>query len=167
MQLDEAWSSCITIWQPLLKSLCTTAIFCILQRNAMFGLCITDNKERNGCVGKIAGYFGYWVICCLSSPFTSLCFWAHSGGCLCPSAAQSYAGSSLIPESTALWWSCGQLPNWLFKNSILQAVPSHSCLSSRSLCWVFVSLERYSASLLSLRISNKISAPHLSVYYFW
>lgn len=110
-------------------------------------------------------YWVFWIFIFIL-PFYCICFplvwstqqWklnAQGWAALCPSAAQSCAGSSWIPGSTALWESCGQLPNWLFKNSILQAVSSHYSVSSRSLCWVFVSVECFSASLSLLRISNQ------------
>lgn len=110
-------------------------------------------------------YWVFWIFIFIL-PFYCICFplvwstqqWklnAQGWAALCPSAAQSCAGSSWVPGSAALWESCGQLPNWLFKNSILQAVSSHCRVSSRSLCWVFVSVECFSASLSLLRISNQ------------
>lgn len=65
---------------------------------------------------------------------------------------------------TALWESCGQLPNWLFKTSILQQFPPTAvslpvpCAGGLFQWSFFLILSQHSGS------ATKISAPHLCVW---
>lgn len=65
---------------------------------------------------------------------------------------------------TALWEGCGQLPNWLFKTSILQQFPPTAvslpvpCAGGLFQWSFFLILSQHSGS------ATKISAPHLCVW---
>lgn len=101
-------------------------------------------------------YWVFWIFSFILLHLLPLGLGHPAGEAQCPGMSSTLSQwSSWIPGSTALWESCGQLPNWLFKTSILQAVSSHCCVSSCFLCWGFDSVECFSASLSLLRISNQ------------
>lgn len=169
---DAAWWSMKFLYHDLattLKEFMYRYILYLTEK-CYICFCISNNKERNGCVGKITGYFGYWVICCLSSTFASPCFWAHSGESSMPRDAFApvllramleavYSQGLQLSDEVVASYQTGYLKTASCKQfpPTPVSLPIHfaGCLFQ----WSVIPLpSRCSGS------TTKISAPHLSVW---